>query len=184
MLREILLSKKLPPVLQSCREFQAIDAAETAELNKLWAAIDAARDDQYIPSLTINGIKRWEKILKITPKATNTIDERKFRILNRVNESLPFTYRFLESQFTLLCGERGYRLQLDHGNYTLVVRVELTSKSKLDDVGALLKRVVPANIVVDLSLMYNQHKDVARFTHAQLHVMTHEQIRSEVLTNG
>ncbi len=183
MLREILLLKKLPPILQSCREFQTIDQTETAELNKLWAAIEAVRDDQYIPSLTINGIKRWEKILKITPKATNTIDERKFRILNRVNESLPFTYRFLENQFTILCGENGYRLQLDHGNYSLVVRVELTSKSKLDDIGALLKRVVPANIVVDLSLLYNQHKDVARYTHNGLHALTHEQIRSEVLPN-
>lgn len=178
------MSKKLPLVLRECREFKAIDTAETPELEALWTAIENARDDQYIPSLTISGIKRWEKILGVIPKADETFDDRRFRILNRVNESLPFTYRFLENQFTILCGEKGYRLQLDHGNYTLVVRVELTSKSKYNDVEALLKRVLPANIVIDLSLMYNQHKDIARFTHEQLHAWTHEQIRSEVLPNG
>lgn len=181
---EILLSKKLPPVLQECREFKAVCDAETPELKALWAAIENARDDQYIPSLTVTGIKRWEKILGVTPKADETFDDRRFRILNRVNESLPFTYRFLENQFTILCGENGYRLQLDHGNYRLVVRVELASKSKYTDVDALLKRVVPANMIIDLSLMYNQHQEVGRFTHAQLHSYTHEQIRSEVLPDA
>ena len=119
----------------------------------------------------------------MTPKADETFDDRRFRILNRVNESLPFTYRFLENQFTILCGENGYRLQVDHRNYTLIIRVELASKSKYTDVDALLKRVVPANMIIDLSLMYNQHQEVGRFTHGQLHAWTHEHIRSEVLPN-
>lgn len=182
-MHEILLSKKLPLVLQGCREFQAIDGAEIPELKALWQAIENARDDQYIPSLTISGIKRWEKILGVTPKADENFDDRRFRILNRVNESLPFTYRFLENQFTILCGENGYRLEVDHGNYKLIVRVELASKSKYTDVEALLKRVVPANMIIDLSLLYNQHQTVGRFTHAQLHAWTHEHIRSEVLSN-
>lgn len=180
---EVLLSRKLPPVLRDCQEFKAIANAETPELETLWAEIESARDNQYIPSLTISGIKRWEKILGIIPKADETFDDRRFRILNRVNESLPFTYRFLENQFTILCGENGYRLQVDHGKYRLVVRVELASKSKYTDVDALLKRVVPANMIIALSLMYNQHQEVGRFTHEQLHAWTHEHIRSEVLPN-
>lgn len=184
-MHEVMLLQKLPAILRGCREYQAVADAETPEFTALWAAIESAQENQYIPTLDETGIKRWEKILSVIPKADETLDDRRFRILNRVNESLPFTYRFLQNQFTLLCGEDGYSLQLDHGAYKLTVRVALTTKSKYTDVDTMLRRVVPANIVIDLSLKYNQHKDVALLTHAQLHVLTHEQIRSEVLpSNG
>jgi len=42
--------------------------------------------------------------------------------------------------------------------FTLIVKVELVAKQNLDTVGELLERVLPLNMVIDLDLMYNQHK--------------------------
>ena len=48
----------------------------------------------------------------------------------------------------------------------------------------MLKETVPANMVLDLSLLYNQHKTLKQFTHRQLSAFTGKQIRNEVLIYG
>ena len=68
--------------------------------------------------------------------------------------------------------------------FTLTVRVMLKVKQNYDDVETLLNRIVPENLVLDLSLMYNQHQTLAAFTHAQLAAYTHYFLRNEVLPHG
>jgi len=171
----------LPQILKEVRELKAIVEAEQPEVISLWTALENALNDQFINDATENGVIRWENILNVVPKGTDTLDVRKFRILARFNEKLPYTYRTLEQQLITLCGEDGYSLSLSNLTYTLTVRVELAAKGKFDEVGNLLNRTVPANIIIYLSLLYNQHSLLAGFTHAQLSAYTHDQLRNEVL---
>ena len=46
----------------------------------------------------------------------------------------------------------------------------------------MLEEVIPANMEIDLSLLYNQHETLAKFTHKELAKYTHRQIREEVLS--
>lgn len=181
-MREIALLKKLPPIFRECGVFKAIDGAEKVQLTALWTAIDAARNNQYIQTLDAYGTKRWEKLLGIFPKATDSIEDRRFAILSKVNERVPFTYIFLQNQMILLCGKNGYTLSLDNHHYCLKVRVELWRKAMIETIAGLLSRVVPANMVIDLDLLYNQHLDLAQFTHGYLHTRTYKFLREEVLT--
>lgn len=64
------------------------------------------------------------------------------------------------------------------------IRVMLKVKQNYDDVETLLNRIVPENLVLDLSLMYNQHQTLAAFTHAQLAAYTHYFLRNEVRPHG
>jgi hypothetical protein len=50
-----------------------------------------------------------------------------------------------------------------------------------DEVGAMLERMVPLNMNIDLDLMYNQHLTVGKFTHEFLSKYTQKGIREEVL---
>lgn len=168
--------------MKEFREFKAISTAETPELLYLWGVLEDVMNDQFVNDATQNGVKRWESILKIVPKGTDSLDIRKFRILTRLNEQLPYTYTTLEQRLITLCGQNGYSLQLNNTEYTLKVRVELTVKGKFDEVKSMLQRIVPANIVIDLSLLYNQHSLLSNFTHSQLANYTHDQLRNEVLT--
>lgn len=172
----------LPEILKEVRELKAIVEAEQPEAVDLWTALENALNDQFINDATENGVIRLEKILKIIPKATDTLDFRKFRILARFNEQLPYTFRTLEQQLVTLCGANGFILTLNNAAYTLTVRVEMSAKKKFDEVGALLNRTVPANMIIDLSLLYNQHSTLANFTHSQLSAYTHDQLRNEVIS--
>lgn len=180
--REIDLIRYLPEILQEVREFRSLAAAENPEIEKLWTCLEDALNDQFVGSATTYGIKRWESILKIMPKATDSPDERRFRILTRLNEQLPYSWRMLVHQLTTLCGSEGYSIELKNNEYTLIVKVALTAKANFDDVGDLLGRIVPANLVIDLSLKYNQHELIGGFTHEQLAAYTHQELREEVIT--
>lgn len=179
--REINILNYLPDFLKEFREFRELAAAENPELILIWRLLEDVLNDQFVADATENGIKRWETILKIFPKGSDSLEVRKFRILARLNEKLPYTRRTLESQLDALCGELGYSVELRNDEYTLVVRVALAEKGKFDEVSSLLKRTVPANIIIDLSLLYNTHAVLSRYTNEQLAAYTHEQLRSEVL---
>lgn len=172
----------LPQVLKEVRELKAITEAEQPEIADLWTALENALNDQFIEDATENGVNRLESILDIVPKATDTLDERKFKILTRFNEQLPYTFRTLEERLITLCGSDGFTMELFNTTYTLKVRLELVVKDHQDAVDSLLKRITPANLIIDLDLNYNQHSTLANFTHSQISVYTHDQLRNEVLT--
>lgn len=180
--REIKILEYLPSILHDVEEFQKIGSTEDSELIALWDCLNAALSDQFVQTATNNGVTRWESILQILPKGTDTLPDRKFRILTRLNEQLPYSDRMLRQQLAALCGENGYTMEINHGEYTLTVKVELTAKNNFVDVGRLLERVVPANLIIDLSLRYNQHSKIAQFTHGQLASYTHNQLRNEVIS--
>ena len=171
----------LPPMLQTIREFKALIDAEQPEASDLWDALDDVLDDQFINDATANGVSRWEKILTIAPKGGSTLPERKLQILARLNEELPYTFAKLKNQLEALCGVDGYSVVLSNSTYTLTVRVGLTAKDSFDAVDNLLDRVIPANILIDVSLEYNTHQTLSALTHAQLAAYTHDELRSEVL---
>jgi len=176
----------LPPILRGVREYIYLFTTEQNEIETLWNAVDDAFSDQFIADATVNGVKRWEKILGIKPKVTDRLEDRKFRILARLSEQLPFTLKTLEQQLISLCGEGNFKIEVDNQNYLVIVRLALTSQEVLNNLAALLNRIVPANMVIDLKFKYNKHSmftDKA-YSHYQLRSYTHNQLRNEVNTFG
>ena len=172
----------LPPVIKNAAEFEAIMEAIQPEFVDVETAIINAFNDTFVNDATEVGVKRWESMLKIVPKSVDTLEDRKFRILARLNEQLPYTFRSLDDRLITLCGQNGFTMELFNDIYTLKVRIELVVKGQYEAVEQLLKRIVPANLVIDLDLRYNQHEKLKNYTHGQLSAFTHSHIRNEVLT--
>lgn len=171
----------LPPVLRDVREYQALMAGEEPEIALLWQNAQSALDDQFVSSATENGVRRWERILNIVPKATFTLEERKFTILTRLAEQLPYTVTMLKRMLSELCGPNGFTVDLNAGEYTLNVKVALTAVNNFNDVNLLLFRVCPANLIINLLIEFNQHFKLKPFTHGELAQKTHYMIRNEVI---
>ena len=91
----------------------------------------------------------------------------------------PFTIPQIKEILQTLCGKDDYSINISE--YTLTVRIGLTSKNNFSDMETLLQKIAPANIVVDLSLAYNQHQSLQTMTHSQLAEMTHYDIRNEIM---
>lgn len=185
MARKADVLSYLPPVLQDVYEMQAAAQAENSELSRLWQGAEDAMNDQFIDSATENGVSRWEKMLLLYPKDTDTLPERKFRVQSVLSGRLPFTVWALREQLDSLCGPGNYELTVDHANFKVTVFLALAAQENYDTVCELLQKMLPANLQIEVSLMYNRHQDLASKVHGRLLEYTHEQLKtSEVFRNG
>ena len=178
------LLEYLPDFMAGFKEIQAMVKAEQPDISAAIQAVREAPDDFFITTLSPSGAKRWEKMLDLPVQESAPIADRRFRILTKATEQRPFTLRRLKDLMTTLCGEDGFTVAMVSSTFTLTVRVALEARQNYDDVDTLLNRIVPENLILDLSLMYNQHQTLSVFTHAQLAAYTHNQLRNEVFTNG
>lgn len=171
----------LPEPMQVFEEFQALAKAENEEFKIVRDLLQQLYDEQYVDTASDVGIKKWEKILNVSSKDTESLSERKFRVLARLNEKLPYTEETLHHKLKTLCGENGYTMTMNYGEYKLIIRLQLSQKQNLVEVENFLKRTIAANILIDLSLLYNTHAKLSTFKHGKLSAYTHEQLRSEVI---
>lgn len=184
MARKADVLSYLPPVLSGVYEMQGLAQGENGELNRLWQGLEDLTNDQFVESATENGVSRWESMLKIAPKATDTLTERKLNILVKLSGQHSYTLTVLDQQLETICGTGNYTVTVDYGAYTLSVRIALASASNYEAVKDLLERVIPVNMIIDLSLLYHQYGDYMDYTHTQLAPYTHQQLREEEITIG
>ena len=171
-----------PPIMQELKEFQKIAEIEDSLFEQLKQEIESIVNEQFISTATEKGIARREKMLKVVPFADDTLETRRFRVQSVWNDKLPYTYRVLLERLDSLCGPDGYVIELNAGEYSLNIKIELTKKRMFDEVVKITRQMVPANIFVTVELRYNQHFTFANFTHGQLRQYTHYQLRNEVFS--
>ena len=174
----------LPPFLQDVVDLRYIMKAEQPEFDNLWEQIENALKDQFIIIATEKGIKRWEQMLKISPKDTDTLEERRFRIITKINRELPYTERKLHETLTAICGEGNYEIDLQPQNYHITVKLALANQNNYREVVDLLKDMLPANLTQTVQVQYNPHGYFINITHSEMSAYTHTQLRNEVFTNG
>lgn len=163
--------------VQSIKEFESIGAVEDGELKNVNDELQNLISDQFIQTATEKGIARREKMLSIVPFADDTLESRRFRVLSKWGDELPYTYRSMIERLTHLCGKDGFSIKLNSNEYTLVVRVDLTIKRMEEEARNLVRKMAPANLLVTVELRYRQHKELKRYTHAQLRAFRHRELR-------
>ena len=170
-----------PDIIKDIREFKVLAEAQDNSLSLIYDALENIMDDQFIETAKNYGVARLEKIVKIKPKDTDTIEERKFKLLAKYNENIPFTKSRLIELLDTLCGNDGYVLEINNNQFSLNVKVELKQKKNVQAVEETLERIIPINMVFNVELRYNQQITVGKFTHSYLSNKSHKEIREEYL---
>lgn len=98
----------LPPIWLQARQMAVLAETEQPEVEQLWDGLQDGLDNQFLSTAGEYGISRWEAFLKIQPRGSETLDERRFRLQARLNERLPYTFLRLCEMLETLCG-RPYR---------------------------------------------------------------------------
>lgn len=174
----------LPHFMQVYGELKSIMDTEQVEIDRLWVETENALADQFILGATENGVKRWESMLGISPKDTDSLDERKFRLLTKMNQELPYTLRKLEQALTNLCGNNMFSVEVNAAEYHVEIRLGLVNQNNYQEIVDVLKKMIPANMTQWVQIMYNNHNVLSRFTHAEMIAYTHERLRSEVFADA
>ena len=121
-------------------------------------------------------------MLGITPFATDTLDDRKLRLLSRYNENIPYTRKSLAALLESLCGAGGYILTITTATFTVNVKVALGVKKQETIISETLERILPYNMVFTVELLYNTWGQIKNYTWGQLKQLTWREIKEEVLT--
>lgn len=175
------LTDYLPGIMRELEEFKQIMTAEQKQVDELWKFIYGLLDEAFVDTAKDIGLKRWESILNITPLDTDTSEVRRMRIHAKMLEDAPYTWNSLRQMLGGLCGEDGYTLELKAKEYILVIKVALTSKKLKNEVEAMAERVVPANLILDIDLLYNTYDLLKDITWEQAGKKTYQELRDEVL---
>lgn len=171
----------LPHCVRDIRELRAITDAEEMELTAYFGHIEQALRNIFIADADEDGIARFETMLGISPRATDTLEERRFRIQAKFGKQPPYTIRRLRSMLATLCGEGNFSAEIENGSYVLTVKLGVAAARNFEDVETMLGQVVPQNISFTLAQLYNTHEDIKAkaYTHGGLHELTHSHIRTE-----
>lgn len=167
----------LPPILRDVSDFKAINIAENDEFSLLWQNIQDILNSAFLKTTSEMGVKKLERILSITPKGSDSLEVRKFRLYAKLSEGTPKTIVALSRQLEELCGSDGFSIEIN--GFTLKVLLGLAQSNLFSEVKYLIERTIPANLVLDLSLLYNTHSKYFTYTHGQLAAYTHENLRSD-----
>lgn len=170
----------LPLFVQELVEVKECLNALQPEIDDVWKCREDVLNNYFVMSANEYGVKRYEKLMKIAPKDTDTLDERKFRILTKMNQELPYTMTKLKKSLTTLCGTGNFYIDLQPEIYHVEIEIGLVSKNDYQEVVDLIAKMIPANLTSHVQIMFNSNEVIARFTHEELTAYTHEQLRSEV----
>lgn len=146
------LQDYLPPILLETCEFPLLCLTGQAEIDALIEGTAGVMNSQFVTTAPLRGIERYERIFGLVSKDTDTIEERRARILAKMNRSLPYTIRRLRQMLAALCGEDGYSVDLQHNAYHMTVHMPEAVQGNQDAVYELLMGVVPANILWEINI--------------------------------
>lgn len=160
----------LPPVLKDVLEFQAINAANEAEISLAWDATTLLLANQFLETADNNGVSVWERELRIHPKDTDSLELRKTRIKAMWNLELPYTIPWLKNWLTGLCGPTGHEEKLS--GYTLNIQLDYNAlpntESLATEILNMLLIVCPANMQVLMDSSLQSYGTVAHGAFTQM----------------
>lgn len=146
------LQDYLPPILLETCEFPLLCLTGQAEIDALVAGADEVLASQFVLTAPLRGIERYERVFGLVPKDTDTIEDRRARILAKMNRSLPYTIRRLRQMLAAMCGEDACTTEMIYAAYHLIVHMIEDVQGTQDAVFELLTGVVPANILWEINI--------------------------------
>ncbi len=179
--RKVDLVELLPQIYKPIYDFRTVANECATELEPLYNGVFKILDNQFIASCDGDTLAKWERYFNITPNGTDTIDERKFRVLAKLNDSPPYTDRYLVQRLTELCGTNGFILTRDYGNYNLLVEIALDSLANTETIKKIIGDIVPANLNVTVREYCARYTQLTQFTHDELSGYTHNDVKLGVM---
>jgi len=167
--------RRLPVYYAGVLEIEIIAEAWGRQAELFDHELSVLHANQFIATSDSNGLADQEALFGIIASSSESLEFRRKRLLDRRARRPPFTWLWLQERLDdLLEGE--YVLLRDVGARTLTVYILLTKTEHLEFITTYVLEVIPANMVVNVVLKYNTHRDLSAFTHRQLARFTHAKI--------
>lgn len=150
------LIEYMPPFLKNVREFNKIFDAEDIELEELDYNLKKMLTEVIVKMADSYGLDRYENIYNIN-NTSNNIEIRRINILNKINDILPFTLKWLHNKLEEALGEGNFHIDIDYNNYSIKITILGLSMEIADIYRENLRQQLPANMVIVFDLQINNN---------------------------
>ena len=138
----------LPDWFREIVDYQALCKAESEQFELLAEEINQIADNFFFQTMDVSAVSQWEKVFNIIPNpATESLEFRQQRIINRISTRPPFTLGFLYQKLDQLIGQGKWTVDIDYPNYTLYIENSSENQQWATEVAYTIGKIKPAHIV-------------------------------------
>jgi len=139
---------KYPKIYDNVYEFKKLSDAENVLFEELCSLDEQAKYNQFILTCDELGIAKYEDFLNIVANPyTETLDERKARVINRLAMNAPFTTGYLRQKLDGIIGQGQYELSINYDSYTIYVKTASANQFWYQELRVTLNLIKPANMI-------------------------------------
>lgn len=151
----------LPPFMQQFIEMQEIMKSANISTDVIDCNIKNTCDDAFILDADEIGIARYEKFLNIIPLQSETLEERRQRVLVNWNTDSKFTLKTLKKRLEQQCGEDNYKICEDSDliNYFIHIAIKANDIS-ISTLKNYLELWLPANLQRNYDFDFEHDKKI------------------------
>lgn len=165
MVKQVNLINYLPPFMAEYREISETLSAETPEFILTWKAVDRTLKNMFIESADEYGISRFEKLLGISPNATDTLENRRERVSIRWFNELPFTFKALLEKLIAICSDGNFSIICNFKEaYEISVTLDLSLQNKVKEVENILDTMLPMNLLPNRWYTHSEKPELQLYT--------------------
>lgn len=156
--RVVKMKRYFPRFYDGYVEIDAIIDTEDKAFEEIGVNFRGAINNQFIKLADETGISAYEVLFDvIADPSTETLEERRDRLLNRVSVIPYYTTIFLRNRLDSLIGAGLYNLIIDYDNYTLYLESAAKNQLYYNEIAVLMSNIKPCNIVfINMPLVSQQ----------------------------
>lgn len=145
---DIDISQFLPPVSRDSQDIQEVMRIENPEFKLLWDIMADILDNQFIHTMGEFGLSHWEWILEVLPQDTDTIEDRRNRILRLLAGTRPYTVEKLQEMLDATFGNGAVSVDLDENLYEIWFILSKEMRKRSGEVISYAEPIVPKNLLL------------------------------------
>jgi len=171
-----MLVDYLPEIMREIREISCIMQAQGDEIKFVGQAVNRSLDNTFAESADLDGILRFERLFGVIPKSSQSIEERRTELLNRLHDRVPYTYNTLDAMLLDLYGYDGrarHSLKVNYGLYAVTIFLDKCLEESVSVIRCFVRQRIPANMTLEILLVFIRQKDLKKYTHGELKSRTH-----------
>ena len=163
-----MYEKYLPPFVRDTREFQILSNIEGDILQEEKQAKQNLESDQWIITATERGLNRRAKLLNIVREQYESLEDFRQRILFLWNHHSPYTYFHLLDWLEGICEKENVNVDMQYNEYHLHIEIRLIKKQLQDEIRKTVRKMIPANILLDVTMRYNLYGEFKPSTNGDI----------------
>ncbi len=141
------IGRYFPRYYEGILETDELIKVENDIWNNLYLLLNKAKNNQFIAYADEDGIYAYEQLFQIVADPeTETLEERRFRLLNRIQTLSYYTMIYLRQKLDSLFGKNNYEIEMDYLNYTLYIKSNASNSFIYKESITTINKIKPANI--------------------------------------